>query len=97
MGAQLRAKGYITVGAAQLVMPTNIFVLLPQEKAAEMVKKALAKAAAYGTALADGTAVWPKQNLTGKILYNFLYRPSVFTWAKRPINGNAAQLILCWL
>lgn len=67
--AMLEKKGYLPVGARQLVMPSNLWVRKYNTgKTREKVQKALAQARGFATDILEGRSKWPRFPLVPDLL-----------------------------
>lgn len=62
-------KGYIPIGACEIVMPPNIFYIQDKKACEKKVKKGLKKAGKYAKALIKGNAKWGRVPLLSDAVY----------------------------
>jgi ferredoxin len=87
----LKAKGYLPLGACEIVMPSNFLPAKIDSSEAEKLKKGLEKAGAFGKALLENKAEWKRIPCLPHIA-SLLFKPAWKTMAKRgtryQINRN---------
>jgi len=62
-------KGYIAIGACEIVMPLNVFYIQDKETNEKKIKKGLKKAKKYAKALMKGKAKWGRVPVLSDAVY----------------------------
>jgi ferredoxin len=76
-------KGYEPLGAAEIIMPSNLRLRQPKQSDVEsVIEKAMQKVDEFAEALGEGRAVWPKAGRCEGLLYK-LSRSRFIWWFGR--------------
>ncbi len=75
----LNKKGYKTIGAIEIIMPSNLFAKLNEEEKQEKIEKGKNKAREFCKLLLENKTKWEKQNIISDVL-------SLITRMEHPLN-----------
>ncbi len=79
----LEKKGYVPLGAKEILMPTNIFYVESPEKNKVTFEKGLVSARSFVRELADGRTRWRKLPILSDVMYAvsaLLFRLAMMKW-----------------
>jgi len=65
----LKKKGYVPIGAKEIIMPVNIFYIQDEEINKDKVEKGLIEAEEYAVDIINGKAEWGKIPVISDVLY----------------------------
>lgn len=87
----LRSKGYTTIGAKEIIMPSNYFPeKIDEKKNARKVDKGLDKARDFAQTIVNGTSRWLRIPLLSDAFYWMVYRPK--TWRMIAETGKRFEV-----
>ncbi len=66
---KLKKKGYMPIGAEEIIMPPNIFYIQDEITSKKKINKGLKKAEAYALDLIDGKAKWSRVPVLSDMMY----------------------------